>query len=150
VESLRREIAPHLRFLKKQIDKIEKAESLRKELLGLYPTYLQHEAKYLSGEKARVGAERQQLTATLHEVEHELRAVEAKRQAGSQPAEQQALQTLEHELRQLAGRKDELSRRLGRLEGMVEAVAAVPAPAERQFSRGEVLQLFFLCSLRSL
>jgi chromosome segregation protein len=141
VESLRREIAPHLRFLKKQIDKIEKAESLRKELLGLYPTYLQHEAKYLSGEKARVGAERQQLTATLHEVEHELRAVEAKRQAGSQPAEQQALQTLEHELRQLAGRKDELSRRLGRLEGMVEAVAAVPAPAERQFSRGEVLQL---------
>src|SRR3989344_202306 len=32
VESLRREIAPHLRFLKKQVEKVEKAEELRVRL----------------------------------------------------------------------------------------------------------------------
>ncbi len=32
VESLRREIAPHLKFLKKQVEKIEKAELMRQEM----------------------------------------------------------------------------------------------------------------------
>ncbi|MCI5050761.1 MAG: hypothetical protein MRY57_00415 [Candidatus Pacebacteria bacterium] len=42
-ELLRREIAPHLRFLKRQVDKIEKAKHLREELAGEYRKYFAQE-----------------------------------------------------------------------------------------------------------
>ena len=43
VESLRREIAPHIRFLKKQVEKIEKAEEMKNQLVGLYHEYFRRE-----------------------------------------------------------------------------------------------------------
>ena len=42
-ELLRREIAPHLRFLKRQVDKIEKAKHLRTDLASQYRTYFSQE-----------------------------------------------------------------------------------------------------------
>ena len=39
VEALRREIAPHLKFLHKQVEKIEKAGEFRRELKRLYQEY---------------------------------------------------------------------------------------------------------------
>lgn len=42
-ELLRRELAPHLRFLKKQVDKIERAKDLRIELQTHYQKYLMGE-----------------------------------------------------------------------------------------------------------
>jgi chromosome segregation protein len=54
VESLRREIAPHLRFLKKQVEKIEKAEGMRTELVSLYKEYFAREEGHLKTEKDRL------------------------------------------------------------------------------------------------
>jgi chromosome segregation protein len=141
VESLRREIAPHLRYLKKQIDKIEKAESLRQELLALYPAYLQFEEKYLTTEKNHLASERHQLTETLREVERALHELEGKKAVSQNHEQEAALTSLGEQLRRLAGRKDELSRRLGRLEGMIEAVLQVPVATQRQFNNDEVLRL---------
>jgi len=42
-ELLRRELAPHLRFLKKQVEKIERAKELRTELYALYQNYFAQE-----------------------------------------------------------------------------------------------------------
>ena len=39
VESLRREIAPHIRFLKKQVEKIEKAVEMKTDLTKMYHEY---------------------------------------------------------------------------------------------------------------
>jgi chromosome segregation protein len=47
VEALRREIAPHLRFLKKQVEKLEHAEELKKDLSSKYKTYLSLETKII-------------------------------------------------------------------------------------------------------
>ena len=44
---LRREIAPQLRYLKKQVEKAEEAKNLRQELQDLYITYLAYEDIYL-------------------------------------------------------------------------------------------------------
>ena len=52
VESLRREIAPHIRFLKKQVEKIEKAKEMSEELKGLYAEYLKREEVYVKTEKS--------------------------------------------------------------------------------------------------
>ncbi|MEI6598653.1 MAG: AAA family ATPase, partial [bacterium] len=54
VESLRREIAPHIRFLKKQVEKIEKAAALRAELSVQYREYFAREEAYLKKEKKRL------------------------------------------------------------------------------------------------
>ncbi len=43
----RREIAPHVQFLKKQIDKVQKGTELRSELSALYHTYLAQEEAYI-------------------------------------------------------------------------------------------------------
>ena len=55
VESLRREIAPHIRFLKKQVEKIEKAVELRRELQDKYGEYLSKENTYIQESKKQIG-----------------------------------------------------------------------------------------------
>ncbi|HFC10745.1 MAG TPA: chromosome segregation protein SMC, partial [Candidatus Kaiserbacteria bacterium] len=40
VEALRREVAPHVRFLAKQVEKINRADELRKDLIRASKTYL--------------------------------------------------------------------------------------------------------------
>lgn len=40
VESLRREIAPHLRYLRKQVEKVKQVEEFRNTLAGMYREYL--------------------------------------------------------------------------------------------------------------
>ena len=42
-EMLRRELAPHLKFLKRQVDKIEKAKEIRSELTSRYQSYFSQE-----------------------------------------------------------------------------------------------------------
>ncbi len=46
-ELLRREIAPHLKFLKRQVDKIEKSKKMREDLMKLYQGYFSQE-EYLT------------------------------------------------------------------------------------------------------
>lgn len=51
VESLRRELAPHIRFLKKQVEKIEKAKEVRTELTSLYKEFFANEKHLLAVEE---------------------------------------------------------------------------------------------------
>lgn len=53
VESLRREIAPHIRFLKKQVEKVEKSIELKKELQDLYCEYISKEYTYIQSQKQK-------------------------------------------------------------------------------------------------
>ena len=50
VQALRREIAPHLAFLKKQVQVVEKAREMREDLRNLYRTYLSNEGTYINKE----------------------------------------------------------------------------------------------------
>src|SRR3989344_1748184 len=50
-EALRREIAPHLRFLKKEVEKLQEGKELRERLLGLYREYLKREEMYIEYKK---------------------------------------------------------------------------------------------------
>ena len=51
VKSLRREIAPHLKFLKKQVEKIEQVREMKDRLKDLYKNYFKREDLYLKSEK---------------------------------------------------------------------------------------------------
>jgi len=72
VESLRREIAPHIKFLEKQVEKVEKAENLKKELFALYQEYLAREEKYIHDTKLNFERERNVPETELRNIEHKI------------------------------------------------------------------------------
>src|SRR3989338_2351530 len=60
VNSLRRELAPHLRFLENQVKKLERADELRRELIKLAQTYFAIEDVYVVEEKQNTANDLQQ------------------------------------------------------------------------------------------
>lgn len=123
VESLRRELAPHIRFLKKQVEKIEKARLLREELTLLYKEYLKRESTYLSHEKIRIQNDMSVPKEELARLEKELAeakvTLEMSQKESSKTFE---LMTLEQSLRTLDNEKNDLLREAGRIEGEVHSI----------------------------
>lgn len=121
-EALRREIAPHLRYLKKQVEKVNEAQDLRERLIGQYREYLKREEIYLECSGARLATEKAQPTEELGRVDA---AIVEKRQilasAAGGDARSAELLSVEARLRESRGKKDEIARRIGRVEGMIEA-----------------------------
>ncbi|MDP3962398.1 MAG: AAA family ATPase, partial [bacterium] len=68
VESLRREIAPHLKFLKKQVEKVEKVQQLREELRAFYKEYFKREEVHIKSERADIEAVKNPLMKELEEL----------------------------------------------------------------------------------
>jgi chromosome segregation protein len=123
VGSLRREIAPHINFLKKQVEKIEKASILKDDLRKLYREYLKKEEDYLNREKEKLSGEKSELNGKLKQLdlilEKEKIEIEVKKHEG--PDEKQIeLEKVENKIKEFRTFKDELSRKLGRIEGMIE------------------------------
>lgn len=119
-EVLRRELAPHIAFLKKQVEKIEKAKEMQEDLASLYGEYLGRERSYLDAETAKLNGEAA-AREELKKLDHELAAL--RRELTLNPeneASNEKRTKLEASVGELRGKKDELSRRLGRLEGIIE------------------------------
>jgi chromosome segregation protein len=126
IESLRREIAPHLTFLKKQVEKIEKANAMRTELAELSQSYFSKESKYLKDSKKELITERESLERSLVAcrnalAEFESRARDAK---NTNPRHDEALEELVQGLQKIRREKEELERTIGRFEGMREALVS--------------------------
>src|SRR3989338_4264311 len=68
VSLMRRENAPHLNFLKKQVEKFEKTKEMQTELTALYGEYLKKESIFLEKEKADLSSERNKLSNELKNV----------------------------------------------------------------------------------
>jgi len=121
-QSLRREIAPHITFLKKQVEKLEKAKEMREQLNGLYQEYLhreeifiQKEKKILKEEKGILQKELEGVSLKIQELEKDINSDEG------QPNELKIkLYEIDGNIYKLRTAKDELFRKMGRLEGMIE------------------------------
>ncbi|OGG57150.1 hypothetical protein A3D71_03105 [Candidatus Kaiserbacteria bacterium RIFCSPHIGHO2_02_FULL_55_20] len=142
-KSLRRELAPHLNFLRTQVEKIEKAREMKDELAVKLNEYLARENAWITQEDARL----------LHEV----RAQESElKQLGGRVAEARGKRSgaADHVIAELQGKvaerdaklsearreSEQLTRELGRAEGALEANTVtveqiVPVPHVRQFTR---------------
>ncbi len=122
VESLRTEIAPHLRFLKKQVEKFEKAEDLRTKLVSFYKEYLKREKLYLSEAKENFKKEKEPLELKLAELEKDMS--EAKRAlavSSSKDEKSESLIRIETEMEEVRRSKESAERELGRLEGEISS-----------------------------
>lgn len=140
-KSLRRELAPHLKFLEAQVEKIEKAREMKAELAHKLADYLARENAWLTAEATRIADdvhERETDITGLQQKLHGARSVK-----GGVHKESPLLakvQALQNELGDARRKRELLVRDLGRAEGAVEAAAitvehVVPAPHVRDFVR---------------
>ncbi len=129
IQASRREIAPHLAFLKKQVQIVEKAREMREELRDLYKIYFSAESTYVKIETKR-----------LHDVHHDLdiqmrlldeRISELQKDTQKDEVESEhtrKIKEYDSKILDLRSMKDELVRKLGRIEGVIDSL-------EREFSR---------------
>jgi chromosome segregation protein len=140
VEALRRELAPHLKFLSSQVKKIEQARELQSELGSRYIEYLKRESVYLRIALAEVAealaAPEQEHTVLNARVEH-LRHDLSKQHGDDK--ETKKLIELEEQGRLAMRRRQEISRELGRIEGAIAAREAI-GPAHETIPLGEARQ----------
>ncbi|KKR61709.1 hypothetical protein A2643_03545 [Candidatus Nomurabacteria bacterium RIFCSPHIGHO2_01_FULL_39_220] len=117
---LRRENAPHLNFLKKQVEKFEKAKEMQSELFALYREYLYKENVFLEKEKINLLAERNKISSEFKSVSTKISETEdGDSVKGNKKIEE--LKIVEQKLNEIRGQKSEMERKLGRIEGMIEA-----------------------------
>ena len=119
VSMLRRENAPHLNFLRKQVEKYEKAKGLQSELLSLYQEYLKRESVYLDSEKEILHKEKNIIAKEVSEISAKVAGVDDGIAREESPKEKE-LTTLERKIAELRSVKGEIERKLGRIEGMIE------------------------------
>ncbi len=120
VTSLRKEIAPHIRFLKRQVDKIEKSKQMREDLKGLLKEYLKREELYITQTKSEIESRRREPKVQLEKLEKDLLNARTvlERVSGEDNKGREVLEA-EQSLREVRKKRDELSRELGRLEGQI-------------------------------
>ena len=142
-KSLRREIAPHLNFLRGQVEKIEKAREMKEALSAKLSEYLAREHAWITGEDARLLEEARTEEAELKKLGARASEVRGKR-SGENNRELAELQAKiverEHKLSESRRESEKLSRELGRAEGVAEANTVmveqiVAVPHVRQFAR---------------
>jgi chromosome segregation protein len=122
VEALRREIAPHIRFLGKQVERLERADGLRLELQAAYQTYFSIEETYLNKEKESVIEEKARAAERLAQAEHALAAFEQRTTHDTEGIKRaDAVRRAEHELDNVTNEHARHSREIGRVEGALEA-----------------------------
>lgn len=122
-ELLRRELAPHLKFLKKQVERVEQAQVMRSELSGLYRTYLAMEESIVTYEMNRLNVEIQSLEQAKKQKTEQLIAMEQKPVEQNVSHLQSRLSELHARKKQSEHTESELTRATGRIEGAVSALS---------------------------
>jgi chromosome segregation ATPase len=124
VEAGRRELAPHVSFLKRQMEKLEKARVLRDELAGWYGEYFSHEYAYLVHAKQTLESELADTRSKLAHAKSEVaRLTPASVGENIDTRSSQIIDEAKRQLESVRAKRDTLTREDGRLEGQIESVA---------------------------
>jgi chromosome segregation protein len=139
--SLRREIGPHLNFLRQQVEKIEKARELKDELSAQLSEYLAREHAWITQEDARLKGELEDAEGALNSTESRLKSLpSASGAAPDTSALDRQLSEMQGKAGEARAQRERIARELGRAEGAHAASTVVveqlvPAPQVRQFAR---------------
>lgn len=137
VNSLRRELAPHLRFLENQVKKLERADELRKGLVGLAQTYFAIEDAYLVQEKVATAKEKRAASERLATAIRELDRIADPKSADHETIKRtEALRKAEHDITASSSVRAALSREMGRVEGaLAEVKRRATAVAQEPYAK---------------
>jgi len=132
VEGLRREVAPHLASLKRQVKKFEKAAELREELKGVYADYLYREDVYLTHQKKALTERAAEPKRRLEELKGLLQSAKEKLQASAQDEKSEELVHLESEISKVRTEREGILRESGTVEGQISFLERRIADAKRK------------------
>ena len=120
VDALRKEIAPHLRFLKKQVEKVEKAVELKDELKKLAQEYLKRESHFIAETKKEIELKKTPLLEQKKKLEEELaHAKNVLESSKNKDAKSDEIIRLEKKIQDARSRKDTLLQDIGRIHGEI-------------------------------
>ncbi len=121
-QSALRELAPHLRFLERQVERLEKAEELSRALNTLAREYLARESAFIANAKkenedtlSRIHLELEEITRELHQYEITAPASEKEAHALS------LIRKIEQEIDLLLKELEPIAKEEGKLEGLLFA-----------------------------
>ena len=117
---LRRENAPHLNFLKKQVDKFEKAKEMQTTLLSLYREYLKKESIYLEKEQLGLFTEKNKIFSELESIKEKISSVD-EINGKEKSKKEEELEMFEKKVSEIRAVKSEIEHKLGRIEGILES-----------------------------
>jgi chromosome segregation protein len=122
VDALRKEIAPHLRFLKKQVEKVEKAVELKDQLKTLGQEYLKRESIYIENNKKEIISQKRPLEEKKKKLEEELSVAKAILESSkNKDAKSQEIIDLETKIQSVRSQKDSLIEELGKIQGEISS-----------------------------
>lgn len=132
VESLRREVAPHLKFLEKQVKKLERAVEIRAQLRDAYSEYLKREDIYLAGWQDRISVLLNPLQSKIKEIEAALSEVRSILESKKHDAKRDELMSVEKTLSSTREAHQSLLREVGALEGQIHFLERRIADSKRK------------------
>jgi|AntRauTorcE11897_2_1112592.scaffolds.fasta_scaffold05894_4 chromosome segregation protein len=132
VESLRREAAPHLKYLKKQVEKAERSLQVQAQLKQAYAEYLKREDTYLAFHSDRLQAEKRAPETELLAVQKRLSELkELLKETDDEQNQTQQLQTLHSALKEHSHLRQSAEREVSSIEGQMSFLQRrldAPAP----------------------
>lgn len=148
VQSLRRETAPHLKYLKKQVEKAERSIEVQKLLRTQYAEYLKREDDYVAFNFDRLTSERRVPEGELESVKARITEVKEILQKTEQKPESDELVESEKEFRAASLARQEAERELSKIEGQINllerrvtAASRPTAPVNQLISRDQLEKL---------
>ncbi len=131
VQSLRREVAPHMQFLERQIKKMERSVQLRRELEHVYLEYLHREDVYTAFHHDQLKAARREPAARLTELAGALEQAKLTLAENETDAKSDQVLELENALKTSRAERQDLVRRSGQIEGQLSFIARRIADLQR-------------------
>jgi len=118
VEGLRKEIKPHIRFLEKQVKKVERTYNLKDKLNKIYKEYLKRERIYLNNERRKLNEEKIKPQKEHETLEIELEEFQKKlSKKKEENVDAKELIGIKEFLEKNQKEKNRLERETGRIEG---------------------------------
>jgi chromosome segregation protein len=123
-ESLKRELTPHLKFLKKQVDKIEKAHEIKTELVLKSRKYLSAENRFIKSQSLGIEKIKKPLLDSLQNVRQSVSdAKKVLESSSNKDSFSQELIDLEKKIEKIRENKDLINRKIGMIDGEIFVVS---------------------------
>lgn len=132
VESLRRESAPHLKYLEKQVQKIEKSLELQEKLKLVYAEYLKREDVYIASHHDRLLGEKREPEAKLKKVLEALSDAKETLRASESNEDSKELITAQETVDKVTKSRQEAEREFSKCEGQIALLERKLADFEKR------------------
>jgi chromosome segregation protein len=140
VELLRKEIAPHMKYLKRQVEKIQQSQELKNKLSGEYVGYLRFQDSFLHDQYTQLHEKQSQISKNIEDLDSVLATFgpEIKENTSEHV---QAIQKEKQKLQELQSTKESVSRMLIKFETTFEIISQQTTQDTREDSQSSFVKI---------